>query len=581
MKDPLVPLVMSVYSSPGVYALLLGSGISRSAGIPTGWEIVLDLIRKVAKLRGQDPGSDPETWYRKTVGEEPTYTRLLASLAKTPSERSALLRAYFEPTEAERAEGLKVPTQAHRSIATLVKDGFIKMILTTNFDRLLETAVEEQGIVPDVISSDDSLKGAIPHIHSRCTILKLHGDYKDSRIRNTPRELGRYSKHMTTHLDSILDEFGLIICGWSGEWDHALRNAILRSPARRFSAHWITRGHLTEAANQIIKQRRASVIEVDSADQFFNQLAEKLQTLRELETPHPMSVRMAVATVKRYLADDRFRIRLHDLVFEETERLYAELASQRFATQGPQLNAEIFQSRMREYEAVSTILLATLITLTYHDEKGNSSYLTRIVQRLSRLPRRGGYTALINLQLYPALLVLYGAGIAAVAAQRYRHLAALLVHPESRDDSETQKLVERLHVWSVFEGNAGKWVPRADAAREFTPANNHIFDVMRESLQSYLPDDRDYQTTFDIFEYLLGLTYIDLTDGDWGPVGCFRWRYGRFQSDYPPIEKFIEHGLSQGTAWALLQAGLFGGSVKRLESVRTKYNNFLAKIPWF
>src|SRR5437879_2506745 len=54
MIDPLVSLAFSVHSSKGAYALLLGSGVSRAAGIPTGWEVVLDLIRKVAKLEGED-----------------------------------------------------------------------------------------------------------------------------------------------------------------------------------------------------------------------------------------------------------------------------------------------------------------------------------------------------------------------------------------------------------------------------------------------------------------------------------------------------------------------------------------------
>lgn len=35
-------------TSPGTYALLLGSGVSRAAGIPTGWEVTLDLVRKAA-----------------------------------------------------------------------------------------------------------------------------------------------------------------------------------------------------------------------------------------------------------------------------------------------------------------------------------------------------------------------------------------------------------------------------------------------------------------------------------------------------------------------------------------------------
>lgn len=41
MIDPLYSLALSMESNPGIYALLLGSGVSRIAGIPTGWEIVL------------------------------------------------------------------------------------------------------------------------------------------------------------------------------------------------------------------------------------------------------------------------------------------------------------------------------------------------------------------------------------------------------------------------------------------------------------------------------------------------------------------------------------------------------------
>lgn len=52
MLDPLTSLSFSVYSNKGVYALLLGSGVSRAAGIPTGWEIVADLIRKIAEVEG-------------------------------------------------------------------------------------------------------------------------------------------------------------------------------------------------------------------------------------------------------------------------------------------------------------------------------------------------------------------------------------------------------------------------------------------------------------------------------------------------------------------------------------------------
>ena len=94
--DPILSLAFSVHSNPGVYAVLLGSGVSRAAGIPTGWEVVLDLIRKIASINDENCEPDPETWYKSKYGEEPNYSKIIDELAKSPAERSQLLRNYFE-----------------------------------------------------------------------------------------------------------------------------------------------------------------------------------------------------------------------------------------------------------------------------------------------------------------------------------------------------------------------------------------------------------------------------------------------------------------------------------------------------
>ncbi len=58
--DPILSLAHSMCTGKGVYAVLLGSGVSRSAGIPTGREVTLDLIRRVAALQGEDAGVRPD-----------------------------------------------------------------------------------------------------------------------------------------------------------------------------------------------------------------------------------------------------------------------------------------------------------------------------------------------------------------------------------------------------------------------------------------------------------------------------------------------------------------------------------------
>ena len=83
--DALTRIAFSIYGSPGVYALLVGSGLSRSAGIPTGWEVTLDLVRRLAIAQGESPQPDWAAWYRAKFDKEPNYSELVADLASSPA----------------------------------------------------------------------------------------------------------------------------------------------------------------------------------------------------------------------------------------------------------------------------------------------------------------------------------------------------------------------------------------------------------------------------------------------------------------------------------------------------------------
>jgi hypothetical protein len=165
-SDPITQLAFSMFESKGVYALLLGSGLSRAAGIPTGWEITLDLVRRVALAQGVKNQSDWATWYRKTYGAEPDYSAILAGLAAClPNGDPSYIRtSSLTKTIVQRVRNFL--TAAHHAIAGLVRDGYVRVILTTNFDRLLENALREVGVEPTVVTSVDSLSGAELLTHS-------------------------------------------------------------------------------------------------------------------------------------------------------------------------------------------------------------------------------------------------------------------------------------------------------------------------------------------------------------------------------------------------------------------------------
>ena len=266
-------------------------------------------------------------WYRDSVGREPDYSELVEELGGSPDERRSILEGYIEPTAEERSEGRKVPTLAHRAIADLVRDGLIRVLVTTNFDRLLENALRERGVEPTVVDSVDALQGAVPLTHAPCYLVKLHGDYKDARIRNTDGELADYPAALDALLDRIFDEHGVVVCGWSAEWDEALRRAMTRAPSRRYSLFWAVRGEPGDAARRIVEQRRGYFVPIEGADEFFGKLRDRVQTLVQTRRRDPRNVELLVNVAKRFVAKPQYRVELDDLLESEVEMLLARLRS--------------------------------------------------------------------------------------------------------------------------------------------------------------------------------------------------------------------------------------------------------------
>jgi hypothetical protein len=255
----------------------------------------MDLTRKLAAVAGEGSISDPSEWYESKFNEAPSYSKLLDRLGSTPQERNNILRSYFESTEEERQQGLKTPTVAHGAIAELVVSGHIRVIISLNFDRLMEMALEAKGVVPTVLSTPDAVEGAVPIQFQKCTVVKLNGDYMDLRMKNTVEELSIYDPRTASLLDRVLDEFGLIVCGWSADWDVGLRSAIERARSHRFNVYWAHRGPMSDQARRLVELRRATPVEIEDADSFFRSVADKVFALEAYEHPHPLSEQLAAA----------------------------------------------------------------------------------------------------------------------------------------------------------------------------------------------------------------------------------------------------------------------------------------------
>lgn len=580
MIDPTHSLAFSIQANRGVYALLLGSGVSRTAKIPTGWEVTLDLVRKLATITNENCDPSPEQWYQKRFGREPDYSEVLAEIAKTQAERQQLLRSYWEPTEQEREEGAKQPTAAHKAIAALVEQGFIKVIITTNFDRLMETALTEVGITPIVLSTPDHIAGALPLIHTSCCIIKVHGDYLDSRILNTPQELSAYPPEFDKLLDRVFDEFGLVICGWSADWDEALRRAMLRAPSRRFSSYWAVVGEPSPSAQELIRHRAVEVIPITGADQFFQTMHQQVQSLQEFSRPHPLSTEAAVASLKRYLGEPKFRIKLTDLVLNEVDKVTFSIESKKILVSDPVPNTTTATERIRTYEALCSTLTPMAVVGGQWADNEHVSLWQRALQRLSVTQQAGGmsYVLWAGLQRYPATLLLYSLGMSAIEAGRFMFLGQLFATPLHQEYQDDIAAVQALAPYGgLFDDGRVACTLQGMENKKY-PLSEWLFTYLRPHFRQLLPTDINYQMIFDHLEILIGLAFGSRKQGlmgYWASPGCFNYR----TDTRTRILKQIEDSISRlGDHSPYVSSNLFGDTSEVCRTQIDEFKNFMVSI---
>jgi hypothetical protein len=565
LLDTIDALAFAVHSNKGAFSLLLGSGVSRSSGVPTGWEIVLELVGKVARLSKEDCGSDPEAWYFSKFGKQPDYGELLDMVARTPNERRELLQPYFEPTPDEREQGAKMPTPAHRAIAKLMAAGYVGLVVTTNFDRLMERALEEEGISPVVLSSTDQIMGAVPLTHLRCCVVKVHGDYLDTRIRNTSSELESYDTAMTEFLSRVFDEFGLVTCGWSAEWDIALRAAIDSAPSRRYSTYWASRGEPGRAAKDLLGRRGGEVINIDGADEFFVSLQAKVESIEDFSKPHPLSREIAVASAKRFLRTSEHRIQLSDLVDGLAKNLVQQISTGEFADQTLLATTESVTRRMRAFDAVSTLLVAVSFTYGRWGDERSTEVLARARNRIYKPQATGGHRIWLDLQYCCAAKVTYAAMLGASLNKNVAAMSALLKGKLSGPAGE-RAIAELVPPYSFFEHVQENGRLLEGRGKYPAHVNEWFFDTLLSETGDDFLDEDEFESHFVAVELLLAMACSEAravrTYQAWFPPGTYAYREkGLRRAKEMILLSLDEDGdTSQFVRW-----GLFGKSVKNCE----------------
>lgn len=205
----------------------LGAGTSRTAGMPTATDIIWDLKRRYYCLQeNQDVGMHDIS--NKAIKNK---IQIFLDSKGFPAQGSAEEYSfYFDLTFGDDYSSQQKYINAqlnsqnislnigHRVLAALLELGLSKIIFTTNFDEVIETAFSN---VTGKSLSSFHLEGsyaALDALNSEQFPIyaKLHGDFRYKSIKNLTADLLRNDEQIQKCFLAASNRYGLIVTGYSG-----------------------------------------------------------------------------------------------------------------------------------------------------------------------------------------------------------------------------------------------------------------------------------------------------------------------------------------------------------------------------
>ena len=113
----------------------------------------------------------------------------------------------------------KLPSNGYLCLASLMKNGYIKDVFTTNFDSLVESALNIINPTYRNVTISSSLNPQIDIEDNVYKIIKLHGDYLYDKIQNTEEELRMLEGRIAEFSYNQLSQKQLLVVGYSGNDD--------------------------------------------------------------------------------------------------------------------------------------------------------------------------------------------------------------------------------------------------------------------------------------------------------------------------------------------------------------------------
>ena len=212
---------------------LLGAGTSRSAGMPTASDIVWDLKRRYycllenQELRRHDLHNKAITAKIQSFMDAQGFPSLYS-----PGEYGFYFNLVFDDNHEDQQHylsSLLSPDKisvcvGHRALAAFMGSGLTRVVFTTNFDSVMETAYAAVNATDLTAFHLEGSYAALDALNAEHFPIyaKLHGDFRFSTLKNLPADLKDNDKEIQRCFVAAAARYGLVVSGYSGRDENVM-----------------------------------------------------------------------------------------------------------------------------------------------------------------------------------------------------------------------------------------------------------------------------------------------------------------------------------------------------------------------
>lgn len=252
------------------FCFVLGSGASKESGIPTGGELVniwdRELTERNAEVHEKWKSDNEITEENKASFYSRFYRR---RYGRNPSDGKNFLE--------KNMEGV-LPNMGHFYLAYLLSRTKNRIVITTNFDRLVENAINDFTSSIPLVIGHDTLTNFMEAEQERPVVLKIHNDLLFDP-KNTEEETEKLSEGWRKALDRVFQEYSPVFLGYGGN-DRSVMDFLTDNAGKFQSGEWKC-PYWT--ARKEFSKRNADIQKfLDEADGYYIQTSRFKDTMRRI-----------------------------------------------------------------------------------------------------------------------------------------------------------------------------------------------------------------------------------------------------------------------------------------------------------